>query len=217
MHLARNISLVLFWAFIVAISLYFFADNVLAYLFGYRSKMLGPTLFNNQLWMVMHLVGGSLALLLGPIQFWKSIRTRYLNYHRLSGKIYIIGALLAGTSALRLSVVSVCVPCRVSLLFLAVAVLFTTGAAWYTIRHKNIKAHRQFMVRSYVTVLSFVAVRIDGLVSLSFLFGTIPDATFNRTVNEYFFSFMPLLITEVFLTWLPAIKATRSIRKGVKV
>lgn len=217
MQLVKNISTLIFWAFIIALSLYFFLDNVVAFLFGYRSKNFGTTLFNNQLWVVAHLIGGSLALLLGPVQFWQSVRTRYLNFHRISGKIYIAGCTLAGLSALRLSVTSPCVPCRISLLLLAVAVLFTTGAAWYTIRHKNIKAHRQFMVRSYTTVLAFVAVRINDIISLSFLFGTIPDPTFNRTVNEYFFSFVPLLIAEVFLTWLPALKASKPSRKVAKI
>ncbi|HLK98139.1 MAG TPA: hypothetical protein VK364_10250, partial [Hymenobacter sp.] len=65
-------------------------------------------------------------------------------------------------------------------------------------------------VRSYVLVLSFVAVRIDGLYSLSFLFGTIEDPMFNRVVNEYFFSFVPLLVTEISLTWVPALRGGRS-------
>jgi uncharacterized membrane protein YozB (DUF420 family) len=85
---------------------------------------------------------------------------------------------------------------------LAVLVLFTTGAAWYCIMEKNIKAHRQFMVRSYVTVLSFVAVRIGDVVSMDFLFGKIADPIFNRVVNEYFFSFVPLICAEIVMTWL---------------
>jgi uncharacterized membrane protein YozB (DUF420 family) len=113
---------------------------------------------------------------------------------------------LIGLSSLRLSLVSYCVPCRISLFLLTLFVLFTTWAAWYTIRNKNIKAHRQFMVRSYICVLAFVAVRIDDVLPLNFLFGTIEDPTFNRTVNEYFFSFVPLLVAEVFLTWIPALR-----------
>jgi uncharacterized membrane protein YozB (DUF420 family) len=93
---------------------------------------------------------------------------------------------------------------------LTLLVLFTTVAAWYSVKNKNLKAHRQFMVRSYVTVLSFVAVRLDGLYSMSFLFGDIADSTFNRTVNEYFFSFVPLLVTEIIMTWLPALERKKS-------
>ena len=214
MHLAKNLLTVLFWGIIISLSVYFFIGNVVVYLQGFRSKTFGNTFFNNQFWVVCHLIGGSLALFLGPIQFWKTIRNRYINFHRVSGKFYILGAFLVGLSALRLSLISSCAPCRVSLFILAVLVLFTTSAAWYCIKNRNTKAHRQFMVRSYITIFSFVAVRIDGtIVSLDFFFGKIDDPIFARSVNEYFFSFVPLLVGEIFMTWLPSIRFKRSTAK----
>lgn len=60
------------------------------------------------------------------------------------------------------------------------------------------------MVRSYVCILAFVAVRIDDVVSLNFLFGNIEDPLFRRTVNEYFFSFVPLIIAEIVMVWFPS-------------
>jgi len=207
MQLTRSLLTILFWAIIISLSVYFFIDNVFIYLQGFRSKTFGNSFFNNQFWVVCHLIGGSLALFLGPIQFWKPIRTNYISFHRTTGKIYILGAFLIGLSAARLSLISSCAPCRVSLFILAMLVLFTTGSAWYCIKNGNTKAHRQFMVRSYITVFSFVAVRIDGIFSLSFFFGKIDDPIFNRSVNEYFFSFVPLLVGEIFMRWLPALKA----------
>jgi hypothetical protein len=62
------------------------------------------------------------------------------------------------------------------------------------------------MIRSYICVFSFVAVRVGGLFPLDFLFGKIDDPTFDRTVNEYFFSFVPLIVGEIFMTWLPTLK-----------
>ncbi len=156
--------------------------------------------------MVAHLAGGSIALFLGPLQFLKWVRNGNLRLHRVSGKIYIAGAFITGLSALRLSLVSYCVPCRISLFLLAIILLFTTWAAWYCVKNKNIQAHRQFMVRSYVALLSFVAVRIDGLIPLDFLFGNIGDPLFKRVVNEYFFSFVPLLTTEILMNWIPSLK-----------
>ena len=205
MQIIRNISGILFWMVIIIASGYFFLDNVWAYVYGYRSNTFGNSLFNNQVWVVAHLVGGSLAIFLGPVQFWKPLRSRYINFHRALGKIYIMGCILTGLSALRLSLVSACFPCRVSLFITALLLLFSTSAAWFTIRQRNVKAHRQFMVRSYVLVLAFVLVRIDGVVSLEFLFGNL-EGTFNRVVNEYFFSFVPLIMAEICLTWLPTLK-----------
>jgi uncharacterized membrane protein len=210
MHITKTLANVALWAAIFALSIYFFTTDVFIYLQGFRSKNFGNSFFNNQVWVVSHLIGGTLALFLGPMQFWRITWGRYLNFHRTCGKIYIIGCLMVGVSALRTSLISSCVPCRISLFLTAVFLLITTLGAWFAIKNRNIKAHRQFMVRSYVLILAFVAVRIDSLYSLSFLFGTIEDSTFNRVVNEYFFSFVPLIITELFITWVPALKSRKT-------
>ncbi len=193
------------WIFIIAASLYFFLDNVIAYFYGYRSPNFGNTLFNNQVWVVMHLIGGSMALLLGPTQFWPFIRNRFLSFHRVAGKIYMAGVALIGISASRLSLVSYCVPCRISLFLLTIFAVLSTLFAWKAIKSGNLKVHRQMMVRSYVCVLAFVAVRIDDVLPLDFLFGNIQDSLFRRVVNEYFFSFVPLIVTEIFMVWIPSI------------
>jgi uncharacterized membrane protein len=206
MQIVKSLAGILLWSVIIIFSTYFFLDDVWTFVYGYRSKTFGETLFNNQVWVVAHLVGGSLALLIGPVQFWKWFRDRYINIHRFLGKIYIAGCFLTGLSALRLSMVSTCAPCRISLFITAILLLFTTGAAWFTIKQRNVKAHRQFMVRSYVLILAFVLVRIDGIYSLQFMFGEIKDGTFNRVVNEYFFSFFPLIVAEIGLTWIPTLR-----------
>lgn len=201
-----------FWTIIVGLSIYFFIENVAVYFTGFKSK----SFTSNPFWVGLHLVGGTLALFSGPIQFSKWLRNKYLNFHRLSGKIYIIGAFILGLSALRLSIISSCEPCRVSLFILAVLVLATTFSAWWSIKNKNLAAHRQFMIRSYICVISFVAVRIGGLFPLDFLFGQIDDPKFDRTVNEYFFSFVPLIIGEILMTWLPTLKKIRDKIKATK-
>jgi uncharacterized membrane protein len=205
MKILQQLLTALSWTIIVGLSIYFFFENVAVYFTGYKSE----TFISKPFWVSAHLVGGTIALFLGPLQFFKRLRNKYLTFHRLSGKIYIIGAFIAGLSALRLALISSCVSCRVSLLILAILVLFTTFSAWWTVKNKNIKAHQQFMVRSYICVLSFIAVRIGGIIPLDFLFGQIDDSTFSRTANEYFFSFVPLICGEIFLTWFPALKNTR--------
>ena len=91
MFTLRSAALIALWSFIILLSLYFFLDNVVAYFYGYRSRMFGDSLFHNQLWVVMHMGGGTMTLLLGPMQFWPFIRKRFVAFHRLSGKIYMLG------------------------------------------------------------------------------------------------------------------------------
>ncbi len=194
------------WTAILGLSAYFFLDNVVAYFFGYRGPIFGDTFFHNQFWVVMHMAGGTLTLFLGPVQFWSFIRRRWVKVHRILGKLYMAGVALAGISALRLSVISPCVPCRISLLILSILVILSTTMAWITIRRGLVDEHRKFMIRSYICVLAFVAVRLDDMVPLNFLFGIIEDSTFRRVVNEYFFSFVPLIAGEVIMTWIPSLK-----------
>ena len=202
MKIIERLLFFISWTIIIGLSAYFFLESVSIYFTGYRSD----SYINNPIWISSHLIGGTLALLFGPIQFSKWIRNKYLTFHRLTGKTYIIGAFIAGLSAIRLSLISSCLPCRVSLFILAILVLFTTFSAWWCVKNGNIKAHQQFMVRSYICILSFVAVRIGGIIPLDFLFGQIEDPTFDRTVDEYFFSFVPIICGEIFMIWIPTLK-----------
>ncbi len=205
MIIYKKILVALFWVILIGLSCWFYYDNAVAYVFGYRNERFGNTLFNNQFWFVVHIFGGTCALFLGPIQFWKTIRLRYLNYHRLAGKVYVIDCLVAGFSALRLSLIYDCVGCRYSLLPLSVLLIFTTAGAWVAIKNKNIKAHQQFMVRSYICALAFVAVRLNQVLPLEFFLGVIEDKAVRRVVNEWFFSLMPLIVAEIWMIWIPSV------------
>ncbi|WKZ60285.1 MAG: DUF2306 domain-containing protein [Cyclobacteriaceae bacterium] len=196
---------ILLWTLIILLSAYFLLDNVIAYFYGYRSPIFGDKIFDNQLWVVMHMVGGTFTLLLGPTQFWSFIRNRFMKFHRMAGKIYMLGIVLIGISAGRLSLISPCVPCRISLFLLTVFAVVSTFFAWKAIKAGNIKTHRQMMVRSYICVLAFVLVRVNDVFSLDFLFGKIGDPTFARVVQEYFWSFVPLILAEIWMTWIPAV------------
>ena len=207
--LISRIFVFLAWTLLIALSVYFFLDNVVAYFYGYRSRIFGNSFFHNQVWVAAHMTGGTITLFAGPLQFSKYLRTRYVNFHRILGKWYMFGVALAGLSALRLSLISACIPCRISLFLLAVLALLSTAFAWKAIRKGNIKAHRQFMVRSYISILAFVAVRIDDIFPLDFLFGQISDGLTRRIVNEYFWSFVPLLVGEIFMVWIPSVYPSR--------
>ncbi len=61
------------------------------------------------------------------------------------------------------------------------------------------------MVRSYVCVLAFVMVRVNDVFSLEFVFGATEDRTLARVIQEYFWSFVPLIIAEIAMTWWPQV------------
>ena len=166
----KKFLLFIFWAAIISLSVYFYMDDAVGYLFGYRSPRFGETFFHNQFWFGLHIVAATCSLFLGPIQFWKNIRNKYLRFHRIAGKIYIIGSLIAAVSAFRLALIYNCVGCRYSLIPLSVLFFLTTALAWYAIKQKNITAHKQFMVRSYTCALAFVFVRLYQVFTYRFYF-----------------------------------------------
>lgn len=209
MIIYKKILVALFWVILIGLSCWFYYDNAIAYLFGYRSERFGDTLFNNQVWFVAHIAGTTCSLFLGPMQFWKSFRTKYMRWHRIAGKVYIIGSLIASITAFRLSLIYDCMGCRYGLVILAVFFFFTTALAWYAILQKNIKAHQQFMVRSYTCALTFVIVRLPQILPLSFIFSAIDDRMTRRTVQEWIYSFMPLFIVEIVMIWIPSLKSPK--------
>jgi uncharacterized membrane protein len=198
----RPILLFIFWASVICFSLIFYYSDALAYFFGYRN----PRFADHSFWFVAHILGATCSLFLGPIQFWKFVRTIYIRYHRLAGKIYIVGTLVAAISAFRLALVFNCVGCRYSLIPLSVLLFFTTACAWYAIRRKNIVAHRQFMVRSYVCALAFVLVRLERILPIGFVFEPITNDNEYAVVAEWTFSILPLLIAEIVMIWIPSLK-----------
>jgi uncharacterized membrane protein len=198
--------LITFWGFLILLSVYFYYSDAIAYFFGYKNPRFGDTLLYNQLWFALHIAGATCSLFLGPIQFWKAIRTKYTRFHRIAGKIYIIGSLVAAVTAFRLALIFDCVGCRYSLIPLSILFFFTTALAWYAIKQRNITAHRQFMVRSYVCALAFVFVRMDRVLPIGFIFDPIVDDGVYAVIAEWTFSILPLIVAEIFLTWIPSLR-----------
>lgn len=46
-------------------------------------------------WLLPHGLAGACALLLGPMQFSERLRRRYTKLHRVVGRVYVAGALMA--------------------------------------------------------------------------------------------------------------------------
>lgn len=199
----------IFWTLLILLSAAFYFENAVVYLFGYRNERFS----GHEFWFVAHILGATCSLFLGPIQFWKSIRTKYIRYHRIAGKIYVFGTLIAALSAFRLALMFDCVACRFSLIPLSILLFITTALAWYTIKQKNILAHKQFMVRSYTCALAFVFVRLYQVIPMDSVFCVIEDSAVKGVVIEWMFSILPLIIVEMVMIWIPSVQKLNSSSK----
>lgn len=203
---SQRIFWFLFWLVIVGLSLYFYVMTFVEYAYGYIPENFKKGIFESKIWYIGHIAGASAALLLGPFQFWKNIRTKYMRYHRTAGKIFIIGSLIAAICAFRINLMYDCKPCRVSLGILSVIWFSCTLAAWWAIKNKNIKTHRQFMVRSYTAALAFVFIRMFMIFGYKNIFPFLDTTLERRTTAEWLCWVIPFLIIEIYMIWWPSLK-----------
>lgn len=108
-----------------------------------------------------HMIGGGIALLIGPFQLNKSIRRRSIGRHRLLGRVYLICVMGAGIASLVLAFHATGgLPAALGFGSLGAAWLVTGAMAYATIRRGDTAAHRRWMIRNYALTLAAVTLRI---------------------------------------------------------
>lgn len=203
----KNIITKIFWTLLIALSAYYLYRAINHRFFN---EGIGPTFWNKQFWFVSHFITAVLPLILGPIQFWVWFRNRYIKLHRLLGKLYILGCLFGGLSAIYLGITQPYDGLIVPTLLLATLWLFMTSVAWLTIKRKNIQAHRLFMIRSYTLTLAFVFLRIlSDLVYKHNFLAFIENQDVRDATYEWMSWVIPLLAVEFYISWIPSIKKNK--------
>jgi len=143
------------------IAIYFVIDRVLPYS-NFSIEQFGEYYWPNKWWLVGHLFGGMMALLIGPFQFSKTFRNKYLKTHRNLGKVYIIAIIIGSLCGMYMSFTvapQVNAAWSISLFFLAFPWLISVLMAYRAIRLRRIIQHREWMIRSYVLTFAFVLFR----------------------------------------------------------
>lgn len=200
-----------FWTVIILLSIYYFYRAI-----NYRfvREGIGDTLWDKQFWFVSHLLTAIAPLALGPFQFWTWFRRRYVRWHRLLGKLYILGCLFGGLTALYLGYTQPYEGSIVPVMILALLWLFMTISAWLSIKNGNIEAHRLFMIRSYTLTLVFVFLRVLGdLIENYGLLSFIESADIRDTTQEWLSWVIPLLTVEIIISWVPLLRSRKPVNK----
>jgi len=148
-----------------------------------------------RVWLLTHIAGSGIALLVGPIQFWSGLRRRSMRVHRWSGRLYVVGVLIGGCAAFYLALHAGQGPIfGISLGTLGVVWWTTTGMAYAAIRLGHVSQHKEWVVRSYVVTFTFVTTRTLAELGILPILGRDPFATL-----VWLSWSMPLLATEVIL------------------
>jgi uncharacterized membrane protein len=111
--------------------------------------------------LIPHTLAGTLALLIGPINFSSRIRQRYLQLHRTLGRIYAISVFVGSFTGIALAAGRPGLP---GTSMQAAAWMVCTTAAVIAARNRQVVVHRQWMARSYAVTFTFVSSRVFNLV-----------------------------------------------------
>jgi uncharacterized membrane protein len=110
--------------------------------------------------LIPHTLSGVIALLAGPVQFSSRLRQRYLKFHRVLGRIYVVAVFIGAFTGIALAAGRPGLP---GTSMQAAAWIVCTTAALVTARNRQIIQHRQWMIRSYAVTFTFVSSRVLNL------------------------------------------------------
>ena len=177
--------LALFFLIVFALPYLLFDAEVLARFAGRRG------------WVLAHVAGGTVALMVGPVQLWLGARRQRLELHRVLGIVYLAAVLLGSVAAFYLAATT-----EVSWVFglglggLGVAWIVTISIAYTAIWRRMILQHQEWMIRSYVVTFAFVTFRLFYGILEVLQIGTQLE---KLNAASWFCWALPLLITEAIL------------------
>ncbi|MGE5704845.1 MAG: DUF2306 domain-containing protein [Clostridia bacterium] len=109
-----------------------------------------------------HIGTAVVAMLIGPVQlFWKPVGMRRLRLHRLLGYTYVLTITLSGLVSLYLAMHTLG-GWKAGLGFLVLDLLWMV-TTWISVRSilvNNVRAHKEWMLRSYALTFAAVTLRL---------------------------------------------------------
>lgn len=136
-------------------------------------------------WLVVHIAGAAIALLLGSLQFLPG--PRKTGGHRWIGRVYFLGCLVGGVAGLILAPGSFAGPIATAGFgSLAVIWIAVTLLGWRAALDRRFVDHRRWMIRSWALTLAAVTLRL-----------------YLPTVQVLDLPFLPWYRAISFLCWVP--------------
>jgi uncharacterized membrane protein len=190
----------LFWAVFLLASIYFLLDSVGDVMSPDLQD--GSTAWNRVVWYVGHAVIASPILLIAPLQFMPGLRQSRPEVHRWLGRVFLGSCIVAGLLGIYLGSTLYLPGSRIPLTLLAATWVFFASVAWQAARRRDLVNHRKFAIRAFALGGAFAWVRIINKVQGD-IFAFMPIEDLQETTKEWLTLFLPILVTELWLTWGP--------------
>ena len=116
--------------------------------------------WDRRAWLWIHLGGGALTVLLGPVQLLTRRMRGAWPVHRWTGRLFLAGMLVASTGAVGLIATSPA-PSSIRIAFAATALAWLTTAlvGLVSIRSGQVQRHGAWMIRCYLVTLAPITFR----------------------------------------------------------
>jgi uncharacterized membrane protein len=114
-------------------------------------------------WLLPHGIFGAIVLLFAPLQFSDRLRQRFPKWHRVMGRLYVVGAIALAPLGAYIQYYQERMGAPRSFTILAAVDAFmlmgATALAFVFAVRRKIALHRQWATRSYALALVFIAGR----------------------------------------------------------
>lgn len=185
------------------ISLYYLIVRAFPFLI-ISKEIYNPYYFSRVVWIWPHVLGGVIAMTIGPFQFIPKLRIKYLRFHRISGYIFLISILVSALTLIPLITTSssnlvIDVGLGIGGIVWLGAVIF----AYVAIKNRKIEQHKEWMIRCYMITLAFVVFRVAIDVLSYFQVTNEPDIV---ALSSWMSWTLPICITEAMIQGKKIIK-----------
>jgi len=154
------------------------------------------------LWVSLHAVPGSLALLLGGFNFIGRVRRDHPALHRNLGRVYLLCVLAGSIIAVPAALMSTSgLAAQFAFLLLAVAWAYSGFMAYRAARQHQFQLHRVWMIRNYALTWAAVGLRVLLGIGLAAQSTWWPGLDFERiyTASVWGGVLIPYLVAEWFI------------------
>ncbi|HWV15449.1 MAG TPA: DUF2306 domain-containing protein [Cellvibrio sp.] len=112
---------------------------------------------------LLHLIPGTLFLMLGPMQFMPGLRARRPALHRWSGRLFVVSGFTVAISAIIINIIFPPVGGwfkSASVYIFSSLMIFALGMGFRAILRREIDRHREWMIRAFAIGLGVSTMRL---------------------------------------------------------